>query len=211
MSVMKGEFLLKVLEAIEETTYSIGDFVEDFLASSKNNYSALKYPLMRDHKTLAESIRKGIQEKERLRIVRTQEQKEKQRLYQVIYTMKKQGLIQKLANDSKAILKITEKGINKKKKLEKSFDQRIPMETYQSEKGSELVIVSFDIPENARFKRNWLRSVLKNLGLRMLQKSVWIGKIKIPEELIDDLRKYNILQFIEIFSVGKTGTIKHVT
>ncbi len=207
---MKGEFLLKVLEAIEETTYSVGDFIEDFLASSKSNYLPLKYPRMRDHKTLAESIRKGIQEKERLKIIKIQEQKEKQRLYQVIHTMKKQGLIQKLANDSGAILEITEKGIIKKRKLEKSFDQRILVRTYQSEKGSELVIVSFDIPENVRFKRDWLRSVLKNLGLRMLQKSVWIGKIKIPEELISDLRKYNILQFIEIFSVGKTGTIKHV-
>lgn len=202
--------MLKVLEAIEETTYSVADFVEDFLASSKSNYSSLRYPRMRSHKTLAESIRKGMQEKEKLKIIKLQEQKEKQRLYEVIYTMKKQGLIQKLANGGDAILKITEKGISKKRKLEKLFDKRIPRVTYLSEKGSELIIVSFDIPESARFKRDWLRSVLKNLGLRMLQKSVWIGKIKIPEELISDLRRYNLLQFVEIFSVGKTGTIKHV-
>ena len=32
---MKGEFLLNILEAIEETIYSIGDLVEDFAETAK--------------------------------------------------------------------------------------------------------------------------------------------------------------------------------
>lgn len=207
---MKGEFLLNVLEAIEETIYSVGDFAEDFAASSKSNYYNLKHPRMRYHKTLAESIRKDIQKKEREKQVQLEKLKAKQRMYLMIYNLHKQGLVQKSQQDDKTFLRITPEGKRKKRQLEKAIARIIPTKPYPIEKGNEFIIVSFDIPETEKDKRNWLRSVLKNLGLQMLQKSVWIGKIKIPPELLSDLRRHQLLQFVEIFSVGKTGTIKHL-
>src|SRR3989338_825438 len=72
------------------------------------------------------------------------------------------------------------------------------------------IIISFDIPEKFRRKRDWLREVIQNLGFKMVHKSVWVGNIKLPEQLIFDLERVNILEFIEIFEVTKTGTLKKV-
>ena len=44
----------------------------------------------------------------------------------------------------------------------------------------------------------------------MLQKSVWIGKTILPEELLDDLERLNLLSYVEIFAITKTGTIKQL-
>ena len=44
----------------------------------------------------------------------------------------------------------------------------------------------------------------------MIHKSVWIGKEKIPQELIIDLEELKILNFVEIFEVTKQGTLKKV-
>ena len=72
------------------------------------------------------------------------------------------------------------------------------------------MIVSFDVPEKEKRKRGWLRSTLKNLGFRMLQKSVWIGKVKIPEAYLEDLKRLRLLSYIEIFAISKRGTIRHI-
>ena len=74
-----------------------------------------------------------------------------------------------------------------------------------------LVIVAFDIPERVRRYRDWFRSVLENLGLTMIQKSVWMGKIKIPKALIDDLAELKLIDFVEIFEVGNEGSLTHIT
>ena len=44
----------------------------------------------------------------------------------------------------------------------------------------------------------------------MVHKSVWVGNIKLPEQLVLDLDRMNILEFIEIFEVSKTGTLRKI-
>ena len=73
------------------------------------------------------------------------------------------------------------------------------------------MIVVFDVPEKERRKRDWLRSVLKRLELKMVQKSVWIGKVKIPKELLDDLFNLKLLDYVEIFEVSKSGSLRQLT
>lgn len=43
-------------------------------------------------------------------------------------------------------------------------------------------LVVFDIPERIRDRRNFLRNELAALGLRQLQKSVWVTPYPLPEE-----------------------------
>ena len=81
---------------------------------------------------------------------------------------------------------------------------------YPKEKGNKVIIVMFDIPEEYTKKRTWLRMVLGNLDFKMAQKSVWIGKTKIPKELIADIMKMKLEGFVEVFEVGSTGNLKHV-
>ena len=82
---------------------------------------------------------------------------------------------------------------------------------YAGDAAKQFTIVTFDIPERERRKRDWLRGALRNLGLAMVQKSVWIGKVKIPGELVEDMKSMRILDFVEIFEISKTGSLQQVT
>ncbi len=126
---------------------------------------------------------------------------ERQKFYNLISKLKREELIE---GDRK--LKLTKIG---KEKLMKLKNKPIDVKTlrYKSENDQTLKVVIFDIPENYRWKRNWLRISLVQLGFKILQKSVWVGKVKIPEEFIKDLRFMKIEKFIHIFSVNKLGSI----
>ena len=120
-----------------------------------------------------------------------------------IARLKKQGLIQK----NKKHLIITKRGTNYLQGLrEKIFG----VQRYKKEpcKNNGKTIVTFDIKEQVRHHRDWLRMKLRYLEFRPLQKSVWIGGIKLPEEFIQELNRRNILSSIHIFEVKQEGTIE---
>jgi DNA-binding transcriptional regulator PaaX len=123
-----------------------------------------------------------------------------------IYNLKKDGLINK---SNAGEISITVKG---KKLLSKIKRETFPAGQYVKDKSvssdKSLKIIIFDIPEKERQKRNWLRSVIRNLGFKQLQQSVWAGNSSIPEDFIEDLDSLNLLDFVEIFSVNKKGTIE---
>lgn len=200
--------MLRALDLLERIVYTHADFAEAFLLSTKSNYLPLRNFIPKNHKTIAGKLLEELRTKKQLEEER---QKEIKRIENLIYRLQKDGLVKKVGNLSgDSTLMITTKGKRMKDLLEKSCVFQLPNKNYDSEKSSDLIIVSFDISEKERYKRDWLRSVLNNLGLQMLQKSVWMGKVKIPEDLLGDLKKINIIKSVEIFSVGKTGTIKQM-
>ena len=64
-------------------------------------------------------------------------------------------------------------------------------------------IVIFDIPEYRRHDRIWLRKELLLLKFKPLQKSVYIGKYPIPDELYKDIIKNEIFKDVHIFTVNE--------
>jgi len=130
-------------------------------------------------------------------------------LKNVIYKLKKDGLIEYRESSQGREIAITQKG---KYLLEKTESDILPRRRYSIEESTEsdksLKIIIFDIPEKERRKRDWLRSVIKNLGFNQLQQSVWAGNKPIPESLLKDIKELKLLNFVEIFSVDKKGTIK---
>lgn len=131
--------------------------------------------------------------------------KQQQEFYNLLGYLKKQGFIEKKKANIGVLWKITASGLGKLHILkEKSTN-------YQAEATSNLKIIVFDIPEKERRKRAWLREVLRILGFKMLQQSVWIGKNKIPEQFLFDLRRKKLLQCIHIMEVTKGGTVKELT
>ena len=66
----------------------------------------------------------------------------------------------------------------------------------------------FDIPERERKKRLWLRLELISYGYKLLQKSVWIGYCPLPKEFFEALDYLNLRNYVHIFSVKSTGTLK---
>jgi len=190
---MKGTILLKALDILKDQAISQIDFFNAVLVSgygasmSKIDYEYQKRRQIREGK----KIRKNdLQDREI-------------RLHRFISKMKHDGLIDKIGG-SKAKFVISKLGKTKLNQLK----NKLPGRNYKKKSQNNPIIVSFDIPERLRRKRNWIREVIKNLGFEMVHQSVWIGKTKIPKEMVEDLEKLNILEFVEIFEVGKRGTLK---
>lgn len=136
------------------------------------------------------------------------ELKEKQRLYNLITGFKKDGLIAK-KEKGKGSWYLTQKGEKELKKLKAYYQKNnLPRRRYNSEASNDFTMVVFDIPEKERRKREWLRTKLAEMKFTMLQKSVWVGKRKIPEQFIEDLSFCKLLSCVEIFTINKSGTLR---
>lgn len=199
---MKGEKILKALEFIGKTVCETADFIDAVITpeNTKGSYLGIWGGYGRERRGKHKRFYSIKAEDERLRAS----------AYEMLYRLKRDGLIIKKKRDDCWIWKNTDKGRKKKESLKAGLYRFSPLGNYKSEQGDLVMIVSFDIPEREKRKRNWLRAILRRLGFRMMQKSVWIGKIKIPEEFINDLKKLQIISYVEIFAVTKTGTIKHI-
>ncbi len=64
-------------------------------------------------------------------------------------------------------------------------------------------VVIFDIPEKQNKIRDWLRRELYMLNYKKLQKSVFIGKQPLPKDLIQDIKKQKIGNFVNYLLVEK--------
>jgi len=127
----------------------------------------------------------------------------KHNFYLILSKLKREGLVK----NKEGRWSITGVGKEKLAKLVK----RMPRVRYEKEADSTLKIVIFDVPEKEQHKRAWLRRRLVELGFKMLQKSVWAGRVKLPEEFLEDLREYKIFPYVDIFAVTKTGSIRPIS
>jgi len=64
-------------------------------------------------------------------------------------------------------------------------------------------IISFDIAEADRVKRNWLRNQIKIFGYKMLQQSLWLGPGPLTQEFFKRLTDLDIRKNIKIFTINK--------
>ena len=197
MSKMKKSITLSILEKLNDMAMSSSELLEVFLSAPYGtSISGFDYRLRKKR-----SARKNSKEEEAIL---------KQRFYSFVYKLGKDGLIQKRLGKKGNIFAIMPRGIKKLLYLREKAIRDLPLPNYEKRDGNKFIIVTFDIPEKERRKRAWLRSALKNLGLKMVQKSVWIGKAKIPEEFLDDLKNLKLVSFIEIFEITKTGSLQHL-
>ncbi|MDP3975254.1 MAG: CRISPR-associated endonuclease Cas2 [Candidatus Jorgensenbacteria bacterium] len=196
----KGDILLAVLARIAEgagdATALFGAFVEAGYGAS---YGRVGYVARRNRAEVGR-IERALQS-----------ERETTHKYRILLSaLKRDGLIEERPNKLGRAFIITRRGIEKLAALRKRKKNMLPSIAYEPEKSDVVTIVTFDIPERERRKRAWLRAVLKRLEFTLVQKSVWMGKIKIPRSLLDDLRALRLVEFVEIFQVTKTGSLKHV-
>ncbi len=69
-------------------------------------------------------------------------------------------------------------------------------------------IVTFDIPEKIRGKRDWLREQLFACGYRLLQRSVFVGTRPLPDMFIKRVDEIRIGKYLHIAPLTQTGTIR---
>lgn len=122
--------------------------------------------------------------------------------YTRLSVLQKKGFIEKQKEGKLKNWHLTLKGKEEFEKL-KSKIGIILRKKYLIKKDDKLKIIIFDIPEKEKTKREWLRLNLISLGFTMLQKSVWMGKNKLPQEFFEDLGAIDILPYIYIFHISK--------
>ena len=134
---------------------------------------------------------------------------ERRRVRSCFYTMssrlKKDGLI-------KDDLTLTCKGIDFVNSfLNKShYVKKLPPCSYEHTSDKTFILVIFDIPEKLRRYRAWLRNVLKSLDFTLLQKSVWMGEEKLPNQFLKDIHEMRIIRYIQILQISKRGTVEFI-
>ena len=193
---------LRVLEKLAETALGAADFFEAFLRAG---YGA-------SMRGIDFEISKIRRERERYRARTAAQRQARQRYHQLVYFLKRDGLIaQEQVRRAEPKFLLTARG---KRYLaavrERLTGTALPTPEYPRASGDRLLIVTFDVPEKQRRKRDWLREVLKHLGLRMVQRSVWIGRTKMPRAFLDDLGRLRLSTFVEIFEVSKFGSLRHL-
>ena len=188
---MRGDIAYKILGFLEDRGADVVDLMETFLESG---YGATVGKI--DYKY-------GLKQQKRQAL--KFERDKKRNLQKYIFKLRSDGLI---VNDSSQKIYLSVKGKKKLESLKKNkiFDESL----YKRENGDEVIIVSYDIPVLFNRERDGLRNVLKVLGFKMVHKSVWVGKVKLPEQFISMLEKCGILEYVEILKVTKRGSLQSV-
>jgi len=187
---MKGEKMMLVLEKIEQGIYGILDITEA-ISSPKTHFGSSLSKTLR-------YIEKNERERESAKI----KAEELQRIRVIIAKLAREGIVEK---NKRAEWSITKAG---KKKLQILKARFLCTRKYEVINEKTIKIVMFDIPERYRNHRDWIRSALRTLKYEMLQKSVFAGTVKIPELFIADLDQRTILHHVQIFAVGRHGTLE---
>ena len=186
---VRRKILISVLEAIGDIPGTAADLFAVYLEAGYGaSFSRLQYL---------------TRKKEQARARRGELQKERRKFTKFMYELKRCGLVIEKENAGEHYPARTEKG---KKELERLYFERVD---YHGTPSLKYTIVVFDVPQIEQKKRRWIRDALRNMGFVMVQRSVWIGKIKIPKEFLDDLSKLRLLDFVHIFEIKKTGTLEH--
>jgi len=189
----RGAVTLKILQIVEHTAYGIEDLVSIF---------TLPY---------GTSLGKALDEYDKRSASRGSWAEEvydkiemRRRMQNTISRLKADGLVEGSGKDG---FQITKSGKSALKKLKAKLLSKSIQSDYPVESSNRLYVVIFDVPERDKWKREWLRSVLKQMGFEMLQKSVWISNIKLPKEFLEDLKTMELFGHLHIFAVNKPGSI----
>lgn len=192
---MKGENRLKILEFLKGSSQVVSDLFLIFTLPYGTSLGRMEHLLKKKHHR--EEFQKMF--------------KEKRRFDDLLYRLVKDNLIIRTSRDGKFFLKITSRGKKYLGKLQFIKSNVLPSNRYQPEDENLFKIVIFDIPEKEKRKRAWLRAALKNLEFTMLQKSVWIGRVKLPQKFIYAIDDLDLSSYVEIFAISKAGSLKQLS
>ncbi|TSD03921.1 MAG: hypothetical protein Greene071436_226 [Parcubacteria group bacterium Greene0714_36] len=128
----------------------------------------------------------------------------------ILNRLKREGLVVRSGPRSKAAWRITPKGhtnLQKREKRERKSVRRLTYDTLPPEDGT-VRLITFDIPEKQRAKRDWLRMELLACGYALLQRSVFIGKRPLPHALLELMETLQLSAYVHIVGIDKQGTLR---
>ena len=198
---MRGDITLNILEKLKDAARGSVDFCTVMVtAGYGTSYGKFSYEMSKRYSRRERAA--SDDEKEKLL---------QRKFRKTISKLEQDGLIEKYERENDTFFKITKSGKNKLAALKLLKENFPSTDKYKKEESKNSIIVTFDIPESLRHKRAWVREVLKRLGFTMVQQSVWMGKIKIPQIFLDDLRNTRILKYVVIFEVSRAGNLEKIT
>ncbi|MFA5023035.1 MAG: hypothetical protein WC385_01335 [Candidatus Paceibacterota bacterium] len=163
-----------------------------FLSQHPGNYRLLRERML-GNPYLEEQLERSAEER------RTKAKRERV-LSVTLSRLKRKGLIK---NDDD-LWQLTKAGAQKI--IGYSIRKRVSP-TSPKNKTKRQMIIAFDIPEEKRKNRHWLRIELISLGFTLLQKSVWLGPAPLPKELIDYFKEMDILPHLKFFEVKESDIV----
>ena len=114
----------------------------------------------------------------------------------LVYHMKRQGLVTIVQQNNERFIKLTKSG-----ELEALLAKaKLPRETSSRWDGKWRLII-FDIPEGSSGKRDSFRRLLKTNGFVQLQGSVFISPHSLNREAISYLKETGLINYIRILKV----------
>ena len=197
---MRGDKTIRILQALKDSALASRNLFDVFLSAGYGASIGRMEYLMRIKDQKRQKDKALFEE-----FVR-----ERQRFYNLICYLKNDGIISEVIINDKKLYRIAEKGKRKLIKLLTSKENFIPIFKYPKIDNKTFTIITFDIPEKEKKKREWFRAVLGRLGYKAIQRSVLLGKAKIPQSLLDDIRKLKMVEYVEIFEITKAGSLRHL-
>lgn len=117
--------------------------------------------------------------------------------------LKTQGLIK---NDYEHGLILTQKGMKRLEKIE--FDE---IEIYKPKTwDKKWRLIMFDIPESERYSREQFVDKIKELGMQLLQQSVWVHPYHCKEEISKVAERFCIAEWITYIETSHIDNEKHL-
>lgn len=121
----------------------------------------------------------------------------KQNLYSVVNKMLTAGQIEKTLVNGTPVFRITSVG---KGRIVRSF----PLLSLQNKKwDKKWRVVTFDIPEEIRWKRDRLRRKLVELGFGMVQESVWATPHAFEDDIKNFITESSLSDYVYVFVAGE--------
>ncbi len=126
---------------------------------------------------------------------RMQKEYGRQQFAQLIYYLKKQGIIKAPSWNPKEGIIVTQKG------MERIFYAVARKKGFKHRRDGKCIMVIFDIPEKEPRKRNAFRRYLKILRYKQLQQSVWICPFHVLEQTQTFITKFNLEDKVKVLIV----------
>ncbi len=130
--------------------------------------------------------------------VKRQRSYPKSRYYSRLFDLKKRGAIKVYKQNNQKFIKLTKKG-----QLECLLLKAKVIKSRQWDGKWRVVI--FDIPEDSKDKRSLFRGLLKNMGFKKLQASVYVNPYPLNREAVDYLQETKLLEYVRIMRVDDMG------
>ena len=120
------------------------------------------------------------------------------KIYDGIYQLKNKGLIKEVSKNGRRFLELTHKG-----QMETLFLKAHINHEVSKKWDGKWRLAIFDIPEDARDKREKLRRLLKEHGFVLLQASVFISPYELNRAAVDYLKSSALINYIRFARIDE--------